>query len=127
MKDHVPLRQYIEAILAEKDKALSAALASQEKAVAAALESAALATSKAEEQAKDWRASANEWRATMNDREARFVTHAAYDGLVEKVNDLVQRIERGDGRNTGIGLSWSEVLAVVGAAGVLYAILRHSG
>lgn len=128
MPETVSLREHFEAILAEKDKALSAALASQEKAVAAALTSAALATSKAEEQAKDWRASANEWRAAMVDREARFVTLAAYEGAVEKLNEVTRRLERNEGKNSGIGLSWAILLAAVGAVGALgslYAIFHH--
>lgn len=59
----VPLKEYFEKILAEKDKALNAALASAKEAVTIA-----------ETNAEKWRNQANEWRGAMSDREKNFVT-----------------------------------------------------
>ena len=69
MPDPVPLREYIEALLNERDKAVAAAFAAQEKAVSAALEAADKATAKAEVNAEKWRDNANEWRGQSADRE----------------------------------------------------------
>lgn len=71
MADSVPLREYFEAILAEKDKALSAALASAEKAVL-----------KKEEEVEKWRQNANEWRGAMSDRERDFLTRKEFYAMI---------------------------------------------
>jgi len=57
------LKEHIEKILEEKDKALKAALAEAKEAVKVA-----------EINAEKWRQSSNEWRSAMNDRERNFVT-----------------------------------------------------
>jgi len=69
MPDEISLRDYVESLFAEKEKALQAALLAQEKAVAAALAAADKATEKAEANAEKWREAANEWRGAMNDRD----------------------------------------------------------
>lgn len=55
------LKEYIERVLLEKDKAINAALTAAKEAVQVA-----------EVNAEKWRASANEWRSAMNDREKKF-------------------------------------------------------
>lgn len=71
MSDTVTLKEYYDAILAEKDKALSAALASAEKAVL-----------KKEEEVERWRANANEWRGAMSDRERDFLTRKEFYAII---------------------------------------------
>jgi vacuolar-type H+-ATPase subunit E/Vma4 len=65
----VPLREYIEALLNDRDKAVTAAFDAQKEAVAAALAAAEKATEKAEVNAEKWRENANEWRGQSADRE----------------------------------------------------------
>jgi hypothetical protein len=65
----VSLREYFEALLNERDKAVKAAFDAQKEAVAAALAAAEKATEKAEVNAEKWRENANEWRGQSADRE----------------------------------------------------------
>lgn len=67
----ITLKEYMERILEEKDKALSAALASAEKAVL-----------KKEEEVECWRANANEWRGAMSDRERDFLTRKEFHAMI---------------------------------------------
>jgi hypothetical protein len=67
MSDSITLKEHFEAILSERDKAISAALASQEKA----------ATINKDE-VQRWRDNANEWRGAMNDRERDFLTRREF-------------------------------------------------
>lgn len=59
----IPLKEYFEKILTEKDKAINIALAAAKEAVGVA-----------EANAEKWRNQSNEWRGAMNDREKNFVT-----------------------------------------------------
>jgi len=59
----VPLKEYFEKILEEKDKAINIALAAAKEAVGVA-----------ETNAEKWRQNANEWRGAMSDREKNFIT-----------------------------------------------------
>lgn len=63
MSETVPLKEYFEKILEEKDKAINIALAAAKEAVGVA-----------EKNAEKWRDQANEWRGAMNDREKKFIT-----------------------------------------------------
>lgn len=57
------LKEHVEKILVEKDRALNAALTAAKEAVQVA-----------ENNAEKWRNQANEWRGAMNDREKNFIT-----------------------------------------------------
>lgn len=63
MSETVPLKEYFEKILEEKDKAINIALAAAKEAVQVA-----------EANAEKWRNQSNEWRGAMNDREKKFIT-----------------------------------------------------
>lgn len=67
----VPLKDHFEAILAEKDKAISAALAAQEKAAIVN-----------KDEVQRWRDSANEWRGAMSDRERDFLTRKEFYTMI---------------------------------------------
>jgi mevalonate kinase len=131
-----PLREYFEAMLDERDKAVAAALASQEKAVEAALQSADKANELAERNAEKWRQSANEWRGAMSDRDrelpSRREVEAFINGLDDKISALEQRLKiveaaasSSTGRREGIGVSAGVVVAtitaVIGIVGLLLA------
>lgn len=97
----------------ERDRRIAERFQLGDKAVADALRAAALATEKAEEQAEQWRANANEWRQAMTDREARFAT-------AEALGALTSRLDRIEGRTSGLGqgIAWL-VAAVMGAAAIV--------
>lgn len=80
----IPLKEYFEAIQAEKDKALSAALASAEKAVL-----------KKEEEVERWRANANEWRGAMSDRERDFLTRRELYAIIVTAVAVISLLKLG--------------------------------
>ena len=59
----VPLREHLEALIAEADKRYAERFEAQERALTTA-----------EEHAQQWRNSANEWRSAMTDRERNFLS-----------------------------------------------------
>jgi mevalonate kinase len=134
----VPLREYVEALFREKEKAVEAALEAQAKAVAAALEAADKAVTKAEQNAEKWRENANEWRGAMSDRDRELPSRREVEtlirGLVDKFETLAARLvvaeatlARGSGRQEGIGVSASVLVSVIFAvcavAGIAIALV----
>jgi hypothetical protein len=119
MTEEVTLREYVDAMFAEKEKALQAALIAQEKAVAAALASADKATTKAEQNAEKWRESANEWRGAMSDRDrelpSRREVETANDALSTRIMALEKSNDRGEGRTEGFRLSAGMVTGLLSA------------
>lgn len=85
----VSLKEHIEKILDEKDKAINIALAAAKEAVGVA-----------ENNAEKWRANANEWRGAMSDREKNFVTRKelwaaviAIAGLIIGILSLISKLK----------------------------------
>lgn len=107
--EQISLRDYVDAMFTERDRAIQAALLSQEKAVTAALEAADKAVTKAEANAERWRENANEWRGAMSDRDrelpSRREVDAATVALSERLRLLEKLTEHGIGREAGIQLS----------------------
>jgi hypothetical protein len=103
----VPLRDYVEALFTEREKAVEKALQAQEKAVNAALEASDKAITKAEANAEKWRENANEWRGAMSDRDrelpSRREVEAATKSLEEKYRSLMDRIVLVEASQTRIG------------------------
>jgi hypothetical protein len=114
--DSISLREHIEALLAEKDKAINAALLAAEKAVAKA------------ETANERRFEAvNEFRQTLSDQATTFVTKADLDAANERVRDLASRLERMEGQALGSvtarGAMSDSVKVLVGLGTLLIAIV----
>jgi hypothetical protein len=84
------LKEHIERIFKEKDKALDAALIAQKEATSAALASAKEAVLVAQANSDRWRADANEWRQTMNDKDNRFLTTAYKDAVDKELESFRQ-------------------------------------
>lgn len=127
MTDEVGLRDYIDAMFAEKEKALQAALASQKEAVAAALDAADKAVTKAEANAEKWRENANEWRGAMSDRDRELPSRREVETLVAGVAARVSVLEgwraRFSGKAEGIGVSASVLVGSLSALGVVVAVV----
>lgn len=130
--DEVTLRQYVDAMFTEKDRAVQAALDAQKEAVAAALASADKATAKAEQNAEKWRESANEWRGAMSDRDRELPSrreveamNAAFDARLAIVEKAV---DHGAGRTEGIritaGALAGSIASVVALAGLILAAVK---
>ena len=114
--ESVSLKEHFTALLAEKDKALSAALASAKEA-----------TSVAEANSEKWRANANEWRSAMDDREKKFVTVSEYKPFAERVetelNDIKLLLQNNLGRKQGISEGWGWLVGCVGLVFMVITIL----
>ncbi len=130
MADDVDLRAYVDAMFAEKEKALQAALIAQEKAVAAALEAADKAVTKAEANAEKWRENANEWRGAMNDRDRALPSRRELEGAISGQNDkhaatsrrltILETYMVGEqGRRGGIGASTGVIIGAIGIVGAV--------
>jgi hypothetical protein len=109
------LKEHIEKILAEKDKAINIALAAAKEAVGVA-----------EKNAEKWRDNANEWRAAMNDKDktlmqkAEFVTYK--EGVEKALATAKEKDDRGEGKNAGFQqfIGW-----IVAAAAILGFIVTN--
>jgi hypothetical protein len=101
MPNEIDLRDYVDAMFAEKEKALRAALTAQEKAVSAALESSDKAITKAEANAEKWRENANEWRGAMSDRDRELPSRREVESLFSGMDGRVQRLEQAAERKAG--------------------------
>lgn len=114
--DDIPLREYFEAILDERDKALKIAL-----------EAAKEAVNKAEINAEKWRDNANEWRGAMNDRELTFTRKDEFDtyrqGVNKSLDEMKSQLQIIAGRREGSKDSWGYVVGVVGLIATLIGIV----
>lgn len=109
------LKEHIEKLLDEKDKAVNIALAAAKEAVGVA-----------ELNAEKWRDNANEWRGAMNDREKTFITKAEFESYKSAVDKaLTIEKERGDfdkGKSSGLSLGWAIFIGAVGVVGSVVGI-----
>jgi hypothetical protein len=134
------LREHIERLLVEMDlrhqqrfdaqqQALTAALLSAEKAVQTAMAASEKAVAKAENATERRFESVNEFRKTLADQTASFLTRLEYDSahtaLVDKISDLATRMERSEGRGSGLDIGWKVLLgAATLALGIWLAFHR---
>lgn len=116
MAKNVTLREYVDSMFAEREKAVEAALAAQEKAVTAALEASDKAISKAEANAEKWRENANEWRGAMSDRDRELPSRREVETALQGVSDRTSVLERQVARAYGVAAG---AIALAGIALVL--------
>ena len=131
----VSLRDYVDTLFLEKEKALQAALLAQEKAVAAALSAADKAVNKAEINAEKWRENANEWRGAMSDRDRELPSRREVDqqisGVETRLSTVEARQERGIGMDASAqrtevkGTQWTIAVGgwVLGAAAIVTSLV----
>ncbi|HZO69384.1 MAG TPA: hypothetical protein VFB74_30700 [Kribbellaceae bacterium] len=126
-QDEVSLREYVEAMFAERDKAIQAALLAQEKAVEAALSSAEKAITKADVAAEKRFDSVNEFRRTLSDQTATFITRTEYtarhETLTQRVDNVEKVLDRNSGKAAGINVSTGILFAGLGALGAVIGIV----
>ncbi len=79
--ENVPIKEYFEKILAEKDKAINIALAAAKEAVTVA-----------EKSAEKWRDAANEWRGAMQDRERDFLSRKEFYTMIGTAVGIISLI-----------------------------------
>ena len=78
----IPLREYVDAMFTEREKAVNAALAAADKAV-----------TKAEANAETWRENANEWRGAMSDRDRELPSRREVDQETSALQARIMRLE----------------------------------
>ena len=135
---HDSLREYVERVFKEADrryeqrfadqeKAVSAALAAAEKAVNTALISAKEAVIKAESASEKRFESVNEFRATLADQSATLISRIEVEGQFkstnEKVDVVMSRMDRLEGRAGGSNATWAYAIAGVGLLGTIVGII----
>jgi hypothetical protein len=103
------LKEHYDAILVEKDKAISAALLAAEKAV-----------TKAENAAERRFEGVNEFRQQLNDQAATFLPRAEFEAQRKaddlRLRDLAARIDRTEGQSAGSATVFGFVAAAAGVA-----------
>jgi hypothetical protein len=126
------LHAHISAILEERDRRWSESLAAQRTAVDAALAAAQRATTKAEDAAEKRFGLLNELRGAMADQAALFMprseSDAAISRQVERIQELTNRMNRLEGRGSGLNAGWAYLVAAIGAIATVVGIilaLRH--
>lgn len=104
--------------------AMKTALEAAERAVDRALLAAEKAVIKAETAADKRFEAVNEFRSTLQDQQTTFITRlealAAIERNTERVNDLTDRMNRSEGRGTGLQSGWT---ILIGAVGLIATIL----
>jgi hypothetical protein len=130
----VPILEHIDRILAEMDlryqqrfdaqgQALTAALLAQEKAVQTAMVAAEKAVTKAETANEKRFESVNEFRKTLSDQTASFPSRVELQALADRVTDLATRMDKTEGRSTGLNAGWIYLLGGLAAFGAIIGLV----
>lgn len=133
---------HVLALLAEMDlryqqrfdaqgQALTAALLAADTAVRAALTAAEKAVAKAETANEKRFESVNEFRKTLSDQTASFPSRVELQALADRVSDLATRMDKTEGKSTGLSASWGYLVAGIGVIatiiGAIAAIVAFLG
>lgn len=112
------LKEYIEKMMVERDKAINIALAAAKEAVAVA-----------EANADKWRMNANEWRGAMNDREKTFLPRSEFETYRDSTQTALglekTRADKDEGKGVGLSSTWAYILGGIGAIGGILAIITR--
>ena len=118
------LKEHLELIIAEKQRAVDAAFAAQKSAIDAALAAADRAVQKAETAAEKRFESVNEFRAQLKDQQAGLMTRPEADSefraIREKIDGMVSRQDKGEGKGVGLQAGW---IYLTGAVALLAVII----
>jgi hypothetical protein len=131
----VPLRQYLEALLAEKDKrdrelreadnlrlqqrfdaseaALKAALLAADTATQTAMTAAEKAVTKAETATEKRFEGVNEFRQALSDQTSSFASRVELRALDQRVTDLGTRMDKTEGRSTGLSDGTKMLISII--------------
>lgn len=123
--------RYEQRFIAQQE-AIQAALLAQKEAVQAALIAADRAVAKAETASEKRFEGVNEFRGQLADQAAQLMprseAEARIQAMADKLSEVVDRVNRSEGRGTGMQASWAIAVAVfgmlLGVAGLLFAALR---
>lgn len=111
----------------ELDRRYQQRFIAQEQAVQAALTSAKDAVHKAEMASEKRFEGVNEFRATLSDQASTFISRTEVDqrmkGIDEKVDIIMGRMDRLEGRSGGMDASFVKLVSMVAMAGAIIAII----
>jgi len=109
------LKEHVEKILAEKDKAINIALAAAKEAVGVA-----------ETNAEKWRTNANEWRQAMNDKDKLLMTRSEFEIYKASTQTALTiektRADKDEGKGLGMNAVWGYIIGLVGLVATILAI-----
>lgn len=104
---------------------------SQAEKVALALAASDKAVSKAEVTTEKRFESVNEFRGQLDDQAKTFISRVEFnalrDGQIERINEIVSRLDRNEGRGAGLNAGWVYLLAALGALGTLISVFIAVG
>lgn len=110
------LKEYLESLRADDQKAVQAALLAAKEAVL----KAEIATEKRFESVNEFRAQLADQSNTLMPRAEYTVQHKA---LEDRVTDLTDRINKTDGAKQGSEITMGKIYAAIGAVGAILAII----
>lgn len=127
------LKEHIDTLLIERDKAVNAALAAQERAVAAALSASDRAVQKAEFAAEKRFDGVNGFREALSDQANTLMPRteavSRIEALAKEVNALANSVTDINSRSKGRGDGWGYIVGAIGAvaavSSIIIAIVRH--
>lgn len=114
----VALLTHIERILTERDVRYQQRFEAQTSAINAALQAAKEAVIKAENATERRFEAVNEFRQTLSDQAGTFVSRAEYNALKE-------RMDRGEGRGSGLSAGWGYIVGAGGLIVVAIAVVTY--
>jgi hypothetical protein len=120
------LREHLAALLAEMDKRYQQRFDDQTRAIDAAFAASKEAVAKAEAATERRLEGMNEFRDALQDRETRFVNVDQHEAMREILNGVVARLDRIEGKSSGISSSWGIVVAIIGLIGIVVAIYANT-
>ncbi len=127
------LHAHLLTILEERDKRYGQRFTDLETALRAALAASEKAINKAEIATERRFESVNEFRASLSDQAANFITRSESEAATarnsERIQELMDRINRSEGRGAGVGVGWAYLAAGIGVIAlvitVILALSRH--
>jgi hypothetical protein len=131
------LRDHLQALMAEMDKRYQQRFDDQTRAIDAAFAASKEAVTKAEVATESRLQSMNEFRGTIEDQARGKVSKEQFEAfhesatkadeaLRELIGALGSRLDRIEGKSTGISSSWGILVAVVGFVGVALAVYTNT-
>jgi len=143
------LKEHFDALLAENDRryqqravtqeqAIKDALTAQKEAIAAALAAADRAVAKAEGAAEKRFEGVNEFRGQLADqqrtlmprqeadaefRAIRGEMNASISAINDKLSEMAERMNRSEGRSTGLNAGWIYLIGGIGLVGTILGII----
>lgn len=124
--NNLPIKEYFETLLVERDKRYEQKFSDTKVAVEAALIAAEKAVSKAELATEKRFEGVNEFRKSLDDLSRLQMPRAESEALNREINGkieaLITRLDKSEGKSTGISASWGFLLGGLGVVSTIIGI-----